>query len=95
MQNGVSRSRTVIEWSLSAVALTTIVLVMLSVDSPVRQYAATAATTVKPDAAIGTRVSEPIARVGRTAWRICMDHQPLAGFAGVATVLVLFMRRMR
>jgi hypothetical protein len=24
-----------------------------------------------------------------------MDHQPLAGFAGVAVVLVFFMRRMR
>jgi hypothetical protein len=95
MRNGVSRSRTLIEWSLSALALTTIVLVMLSAGTPVREYAATAAAQVRPDAAGGVRIPEPIAQVGRTAWRICMDHQPLAGFAGVAMVLVLFMRRMR
>lgn len=94
MSNGVSRYRTLIEWTLSALALTTVVVVMLSVDSPVRQYAAAAASTARHDP-VAMRVPEPVARVGRTAWRICMDHQPLAGFAGVATVLVLFMRRMR
>ena len=94
MSSGVSRYRTLIEWTLSAVALTTIVLVMLSVDSPVRQYATSMATSVLHDTTV-MRVPEPIARVVRSAWRICMDHQPLAGFAGVAAVLLLFMRRMR
>jgi hypothetical protein len=94
MSNGVSRYRTLIEWTVSALALTTVVVVMLSVDSPVRQYAVAAASSARHDP-VAMRVPEPVARVGRTAWRICMDHQPLAGFAGVATVLVLFMRRMR
>jgi hypothetical protein len=94
MSNGVSRYRTLIEWTVSAVALSTVLAVMLSVDSPVRQYAVAAASTARHDP-VAMRVPEPVARVGRTAWRICMDHQPLAGFAGVATVLVIFMRRMR
>lgn len=94
MRNVVSRYRTLIEWGLSALALTTVVVVMLSMDTPVREYASTAASEVSTDH-VGVRVPEPIARAGRTAWRICMDHQPLAGFAGVALVLVLFMRRMR
>jgi hypothetical protein len=94
MNSGVSGYRTLIEWTLAAVALTTIVLVMLSVDSPVRQYA----TSMMGDAqhsAVAMRVPEPVARVARDAWRLCMDHKPLAGFAAVAVVLVLFMRRMR
>jgi hypothetical protein len=96
MSNGVSRSRyrTFIEWTLSAVALTTIVLVMLSVDSPVRQYATAMMGDVR-HSAVAMKVPEPIARVGRDAWRLCMDHKPLAGFAGVGAVLVVFMRRMR
>jgi hypothetical protein len=94
MSRGVSRYRTLLEWTLSAAALTTIVLVMLSVDSPVRQYS----TAMMADAqhnAVAMRIPEPLARVARNAWRLCMDHRPLAGFAGVAAVLVLFMRRMR
>ena len=94
MSSGVSRYRTLIEWTLSAVALTTIVLVMLSVDSPVRQYATAMADDVKHNA-IAMRLPEPVSRTGRNVWRLCMDHKPLAGFAGVAVVLVLFMRRMR
>ena len=94
MNSGVSRYRTLIEWTLSAVALTTIVLVMLSVDSPVRQYATSMMGDVQHNA-IAMRVPEPIARVVRDAWRLCMDHKPLAGFAAVAVVLVLFMRRTR
>ena len=94
MKSGVSQYRRLIEWSLSAVALTIIVLVMLSVDSPVRQYGTTMLTDVQ-HSAVAMRVPEPVARVGRNVWRLCMDHKPLAGFAGVATVLVLFMRRMR
>jgi hypothetical protein len=90
----VSRSRTLIEWSLSAIAVTTIVLVMLSADTPVRQYA----TSMGADARrsmFARQVPEAIASPARTAWRICMDHKPLASFAGVAVVLVVFMRRMR
>jgi hypothetical protein len=94
MSSGVSRYRTLIEWSLSALAVTTIVLVMLWVDSPVRQYA-TAMTANVQHNVVAMRIPEPVARVGRNAWRLCMDHKPLAGFAGVAAVLVLFMRRMR
>jgi hypothetical protein len=94
MAKGASRYRTVIEWTLSAAALATIVAVMYAVDSPVRQYA-TAFTTDAAHHRMTLRVPEPVVGAGRTAWRICMDHQPLAGFAAVATVLVLFMRRMR
>lgn len=94
MRNAVSRYRTLIEWGLSAAALTSVVVLMLAMDTPVRDYAAVTASQVSTEH-VGLRVPEPIARVGRTAWRICMDHQPLAGFAGVATVLVFFMRRMR
>jgi hypothetical protein len=94
MSTGVSRYRTLIEWTLSALALTTIVVVMLSVDSPVRQYATVMVGVVK-HSAVAMKVPEPVARVSRDAWRLCMDHKPLAGFAGVAVVLVLFMRRMR
>ena len=94
MRSGVSRYRTLVEWTLSAVALTTIVLVMLSVDSPVRQYATSMMADVQHNA-VAMRIPEPVARVSRNAWRLCMDHRPLAGFTGVAAVLVLFMRRMR
>ena len=94
MSTGVSRYRTLIEWTLSVVALTTIVVVMLSVDSPVRQYATVMAGDVK-HSAVAMKVPEPVARVGRDTWRLCMDHKPLAGFTAVAAVLVLFMRRMR
>ena len=94
MRSAVSRYRTLIEWSLSALAVTTIVVVMLSVDSPVRQYASAMGTDVT-HSVFGMQVPEPVARVARTAWRICMDHKPLASFASVAVVLVVFMRRMR
>jgi hypothetical protein len=94
MGNEVSRYRTLIEWTLSAMALATVIVVILALDSPVRQQATTAASGLSRDA-IELRIPEPISRAARTAWRICMDHQPLAGFAGVALVLVLFMRRMR
>jgi hypothetical protein len=94
MRNVVSRYRTLIEWSLSAFALATIVAVIFTFQSPVRQQATTVASKFSRDA-VELRLPEPIARAGRTAWRICMDHQPLAGFAGVALVLTLFMRRMR
>jgi len=94
MRNEVSRYRTLIEWTLSAFALATVLTVILAFQSPVRQQATTAASKFSRDA-VELRIPEPIARAGRTAWRICMDHQPLAGFAGVALVLVLFMRRMR
>jgi hypothetical protein len=94
MKSGVSQYRRLLEWSLSAVALTIIVLVMLSVDSPVRQYGTALLTDVQ-HSAVAMRIPEPVARVGRNIWRLCMDHKPLAGFAAVATVLVLFMRRMR
>ena len=94
MNSGISQYRRLIEWSLSAVALTIIVLVMLLVDSPVRQYG----TAMLADAqhnVVAMRIPEPVALVGRNIWRLCMDHKPLAGFAAVASVLVLFMRRMR
>jgi len=94
MANEVSRARTILEWLLSAAALTTVAAVMLTVNSPVREYVLASASRVSHDA-IAWRVPEPIADVGRTAWRICMDHQPLAAFASVAVVLVFFMRRMR
>ena len=94
MANEVSRYRTILEWLFSAVALTTVVAVMLMINSPVREYVLGSASRVSHDA-IAWRVPEPIASAGRTAWRICMDHQPLAAFAGVAVVLVFFMRRMR
>lgn len=89
-----TRRRTLIEWTLSAAAVAIVVLVMVSLDTPARDYAEAVAATTQPRD-FSPRVPEPIARAGRTAWRICLDHQPLAAFAGVATVLVLFMRRMR
>ncbi len=94
MAHEVSRYRTLIEWLLSAAALTTVIVVMLMADSSVRQNVMTTAATVSHDA-VALRLPQPVERVGRTAWRICMDHQPLAGFASVALVLVFFMRRMR
>jgi len=94
MGNEVSRHRTLIEWLLSAAALTTLIVVLLVVDSPLRQNVMTTAATTSHDAA-ALRLPQPVTRAGRTAWRICMDHQPLAAFAGVAVVLVFFMRRMR
>jgi hypothetical protein len=94
MANEVSRQRTLIEWLLSAAALTTVIVVMLMVESPVRQNVMTTATKVSHDV-VALRLPQPVERVGRTAWRICMDHQPLAAFAGIAVVLVFFMRRMR
>ena len=94
MNNTVSRYRTAIEWSLSAAALTTVIVVMLWVDSPVRQYVLGTASHLGRDV-VGLRVPEPVAHAVRSAWRVCMDHQALAGFAGVAAVLVFFMRRMR
>ena len=94
MRSGVSRYRTLIEWSLSALAVTTIVVVMLSADTPVRQYATSMGADVK-QSAFAMQVPAAIESPARTAWRICMDHKPLASFAGVAIVLVVFMRRMR
>ena len=94
MNNPVSRYRTAIEWSLSAAALTTVVVVMLWANSPVRQYVLGTASHLGRDV-MSLRVPEPIAHAVRSTWRVCMDHQALAGFAGVAAVLVFFMRRMR
>ena len=94
MKARVSRYRTFLEWSLSLVSVSIIMLVMLSADTPVRQYADAMSADVKHEV-VKRRVPEPIERAGRTAWRICMDHQPLAAFSGVAFVLVVFMRRMR
>jgi hypothetical protein len=94
MANQVSKRFTLVEWCLSAAALTLLVGVMVAMDTPVRHMAESAAL----DAGKGSlelRVPRPIMDAGRTAWRICLDHRPLAGFAGVACVLVLFMRRMR
>jgi hypothetical protein len=94
MKARVSRYRTFLEWSLSLVSVTVIVLVMLAADTPVRQYATAMGTDARHQM-VERRVPEPLEHIARTAWRICMDHQPLAGFAGVAVVLVVFMRRMR
>lgn len=94
MKKAVSRYRTAIEWALSATALMTVMLVMLAVDTPVSQYAGSMAHSLAP-AGGGIGVPKPIAEAARTAWQICMDHQQLASFAGVAVVLVFFMRRMR
>jgi hypothetical protein len=93
MAREISRRRMLIEWSLSAAALTLIAAVMLSMDTPVRQY--TGAMMTEPGTGGHLRVPLVISGAARTAWQICMDHQQLAGFSGVALVLVLFMRRMR
>lgn len=94
MRNEASRSRTLLEWVLSAAAAATVIAVVLSLDSPVRDRAAALSSSLTRSA-VALRAPEPVARAARNAWRICMDHQPLAGFAGVACVLLLFMRRMR
>ena len=94
MRREMSRYRTMLEWSLSGVSVATICLTMLAVDTPVRDYSNALAFDAARDAT-GLHVPEPVMHAGRTAWRICMDHQELAGFTGVATVLVLFMRKMR
>ena len=94
MRTEVSRYRTLLEWALSGVSIATIVLTMLAADTPVRDYSNAIASDAARKATV-LHVPEPVEQVGRTAWRICMDHQPLAGFTAVATVLVLFMRRMR
>ena len=93
MRNEASPYRTMIEWTLSAAAVATIVVVMLAVDTPVRQYMKTTTSSLSKGPVL--RIPKPVEHFGRSAWRICMDHQPLAAFAGVACVLVLFMRRMR
>ena len=94
MHNHVFRRPTLIEWCLSVAALTLVISVMAAMDTPVRHYAAAVASE-SATGSVRVHVPEPITRTARTAWRICQDHQPLAAFAGVASVLVLFMRRMR
>ena len=44
---------------------------------------------------LAPRMPQPLADAGRSAWQLCKDHGPLAGFAGAAVVLVAFMRQMR
>jgi hypothetical protein len=88
------RRRTLIEWVLSAAALATVAGVMLVMDTPVRRYAGAVVSTTGAGG-LHVRVPQPLADGSRAAWRVCLDHQPLAAFAGVAGVLVLFMRRMR
>jgi len=92
--NTPARRYTLIEWALSATAITLVVAVMLTMDTPARDYVEAKASNASASDLRST-VPEPLTRMTRAAWRICMDHQPLAGFAGVACVLVLFMRRMR
>src|SRR4051794_5202797 len=78
MANEVSSHRTLIEWLLSAAALTTVIVKMLMVESPVRTNVIRTASQASRDA-VALRLPEPVTRAGRTAWRLCMDHQPLAG----------------
>jgi hypothetical protein len=92
--NQVSRYRTVLEWTLSAVAAATVISVMLMMDTPVRSYADGVASRMAVDG-VHLRVPKPVADVARSTWRLGMDHRPLAAFGAVAAVLVLFMRRMR
>jgi hypothetical protein len=40
-------------------------------------------------------VSHDVSAFARSAWDLCVDHQPLAAFAAVGLMLVVFMRRMR
>jgi hypothetical protein len=94
VMNQVSRYRTVIEWTLSAAAAATVISVMLMMDTPVRSYADAVASTTAANG-MHVRVPKPVADTARNAWRLGMDHRPLAAFGGVALVLVLFMRRMR
>jgi hypothetical protein len=89
-----TRRHSVVEWALSAMGITIVALAVLTMDTPARDYVhGMALSSGASDFAL--RVPQPLADAGRSAWRICEDHGPLAGFAGVAIVLVAFMRRMR
>lgn len=83
--------RTVMEWMLSIGALAIIAVVISRMDTRVGSYVTSAFTG--NGAAVG--VPDSLSRSLRAALDLCRDHQPLAVFAGVAFVLVLFMRRLQ
>ena len=89
-----ARRYQVIEWALSATAITIVVVGVLAMDTPARDYVHGMAVSTKAGD-FAPRMPQPLADAGRSAWQLCKDHGPLAGFAGVAIVLVAFMRRMR
>ncbi|HTM02146.1 MAG TPA: hypothetical protein VL173_01475 [Vicinamibacterales bacterium] len=94
MSNRSALRYSVVEWALSAMAVTIVALAVLAMDTPARDYLhGMAASTRAADFA--PRVPQPVADAGRSVWQICEDHGPLAGFAGVAVLLVVFMRQMR
>lgn len=83
--------RAVIEWMLSVGGLAVVVTVILTLDTRVRGYAASAFT----GDGTGSHATQALSQLARTAWDLCRDHQPLAVFVGIACVLVLFMKQMR
>ena len=83
--------RTVIEWTLSIGALAVVAVAIVGMDARVRDYARGAIARGQVD----WRAPQAVTDLARTAWDLCMDHQPLAAFAAVGLMLLLFMRRMR
>ena len=93
MSNEARRHR-LVEWAMSAAAITIVVFGVLAMDTPARDYVHGVATSTSASD-LAPRVPQPLTDTWRSAWQICADHGPLAGFAGIAVVLVLFMRQMR
>jgi hypothetical protein len=89
-----TRRHSVVEWALSAMGITFVALAVLTMDTPARDYVHGMAVSTKAGD-FAPRMPQPLADAGRSAWQLCKDHGPLAGFAGAAVVLVAFMRQMR
>jgi hypothetical protein len=80
-----------LEWVLSIAGMATVALVVAAMDGPARDYA----HSVLMSGGGHIAMSQQAFHVATAAWDLCRDHESLAGFAGAATVLVLFMRHMR
>lgn len=78
------------EWMLTVGGVVLVAVVITRLDARVGWYATSAVTGTGPAAGASSTVSQAL----RSAIDLCRDHQPLAVFAGVAFVLVLFMRKV-
>ena len=86
--------RSLVEWVLSAGALLTLIAAITAIDGHARAYVA--GVVASPySSARGAHVPKAVSSLARTAWDLCLDHQPLAFFACAASLLVVFMLRTR
>jgi len=94
VMNRLPLQRTLVEWTLSATALATVVAAIVGIDERTRAFVA-GAVAAPVSSGRHVRVPHGVSRVARTAWDLCVDHQPLALFAVAASVLVVFMVRTK